>query len=86
MPGLELPEIGSVPRDYWASPVESVVYSNAGDVIAHSVTRPERYPVNIERVDRPCTQVHEKILALHRPIPVQLVLAAKPDCIPDVGR
>jgi len=68
MPGLELPEkLDSVPRDYWTTPVESVVYSNAGDVIAHRVARPERYPINIERIDRPCAQIDEKILALHRP-------------------
>jgi hypothetical protein len=55
MPVLELPEkLDSVPRDYWATPVESVVYSNAADVIAHSVTGPERCPINIERIDRPC--------------------------------
>jgi len=68
MPGLELPEkLDSVPRDYWTTPVESVVYSNADDVIAHSVAGPERYPINIERIDRPCAQIDEKILALHRP-------------------
>jgi len=87
MPGLESPEkLDSVPRDDRATPVESVVYSNAADMIAHGVAGPERYPINIERIDRPCAQIDEKILALHRPIPVQLILAANADCIPDVGR
>lgn len=58
------------------SRTDGVVQSDAGDVIAHSVTNPERYPINIARIDRPRAQVHEKILALHRPIPVELNLGA----------